>query len=260
MLDELDELDDGANRSGFLIEREHVRDVTLVAFAGLKRPSRKFEFFKLLSRYENARCVFLADHEQAWYQLGVHGIGETADSVSAFLRDLLGADHSSAVFTGASAGGYAALLFGAQLGVAEVHAFAPQTFVSTRLRRFYRDRRWRTEIGAMNKQLGSRPAYLDIKQPLQRAQATPTALHVHVGTLRLDRAHARRISRIPGVELHRYSDIAQHGVARTLNQDGRLQTILDDAVTRRVPAREPRSTHHSVELPYRPKRRALLGL
>src|SRR3954447_1515975 len=123
----LDELDEDANSTDFLIEGGDRPGVTLVAFAGLKRPSRKFEFFRLLSRYD-VRCVFLSDHEQAWYQLGVRGIGDTSNSVAAFLRDVLGDDCSNAVFTGASAGGYAALLFGAALGVAEVHAFAPQTF------------------------------------------------------------------------------------------------------------------------------------
>jgi hypothetical protein len=228
----IDEIDENAKGTGYLIQRPECRRVTIVAFAGLKRPSRTFEFFRLLSAYEEARCVFLSDHEQGWYQLGVRGIGDTADDVASFLSDVVGDDRSTTIFTGASAGGYAALLFGSLLGIGEVHAFAPQTFVSKRLRLLYRDRRWATEIGRMHSVRGSRPVYLDIKRQVKAASPATTALHVHVGTLGLDERHARRVRNADAVTVHRYDEISLHGVARTLNEDGRLQAILDEAMAR----------------------------
>jgi hypothetical protein len=228
----IDEIDKDANGTGYLIQRPDRGRVTIVAFAGLKRPSRKFEFFRLLSGYEDARCIFLSDHEQGWYQLGVRGIGDSADDVASFLSEIIGDDRSTAIFTGASAGGYAALLFGSMLGVAEVHAFAPQTFVSKRLRLFHHDRRWASEIGRMHAVRGSRRAYLDIRPQVRDALPETTSLHLHIGTLRLDDKHAARVRRADAVTIHRYEEISLHGVARTLNNDGRLQAILDDAVAR----------------------------
>jgi hypothetical protein len=221
--------------SGVSTALDRGRGLTIVAFGGLTTEGEKprFEFFRFLSDFDVDR-VFLRDHEQAWYQLGVRDVGDDADAVAAYLRDLLGTRASQAVFTGGSAGGYAAMLFGSMLGVAEVHAFAPQSFVSPWLRRLHRDHRWAKQVRRMHELGRTRRTYYDVRPSLRGAARTarvaPVPIHVHIGHLPLDRTHAHRLRRVRGVEIHEYDQVVDHAVARHLNEAGRLHDIFSGAL------------------------------
>ena len=81
---------------------------------------------------------------------GVRGVGTNPESVMSYLREMISSiKPSRIVLTGASAGGYAAILFGELLGVDEVHAFAPQTFVGLDALRRFREPRWYAEARRM---------------------------------------------------------------------------------------------------------------
>jgi hypothetical protein len=220
---------------GVLIDATSSSPLTVVAFGGLTEQgvAPVFEFFRFLSGFD-VRRVFVRDHFQAWYQLGVRDAGDSIDAVQAHLLDVLGEETlPRAIFTGGSAGGYAAMFFGARLGVGEVHAFAPQTFLTRRHRRYYRDFRWQKQVNNMWAQAGSRTTYYDLRPAVRRANRRhPVPLHVHLGRYELDMHHARRMRRTPGVTLHVYDDIADHRVARTLNADGRLGRIFEEALER----------------------------
>ena len=131
-------------------------------------------------------------------------------------------------------GGYAAMLLGSRLGVAEVHAFAPQTFISRRLRHHYRDFRWQKQINhTWEATRGRRGVYQDIKPALRRsARRRPVSLHLHVGMMERDLQHARRVRRVPGIDLHLYESIADHNVAGVLNETGALRGIFEAAIAR----------------------------
>jgi hypothetical protein len=226
---------DDTTGPGILVDFESSSPVTVVAFGGLTTDGAdvRFEFFRFLSGLD-VRRVFLRDHEQAWYQLGVHGVASTVDEVQAYLLDLLGEDGlRHAVFTGGSMGAYAAMLLGSRLGVAEVQAFAPQTFISRVLRRHYRDFRWQKQINNTWARIDRRHSYQDIKTELRRSSrrhAVP--LHIHVGVEERDLHHVHRIRRIPGVDIHRYGEISDHNVAGALQDQGQLRPLFDDAVRR----------------------------
>jgi hypothetical protein len=131
---------------GLACDLEPDSDTLVVAFGGIAGGlgTPPFEFFRILSRI-GVKKAFVRDHHQAWYHRGVKGVGRDIDAVSRHLRELCAGRR--AIFVGNSAGGYAALLFGAAIG-AEVHAFSPQTFISHGLRKEHGDRRWQAEIGA----------------------------------------------------------------------------------------------------------------
>ena len=227
-------LTDGLDGPGILSELNGPSPVTVVAFGGLTTEGAvpAFEFFRFLSDF-GTNYVLLRDHEQAWYQRGVRGVATTALGVGDYLRELLGPERlAHSVFTGGSMGGYVALFLGSRLGVAEVQAFAPQTFISRLLRHHYKDFRWQKQINRTWAQTPRRDAHFDIKRSLRRASRNGVALHVHVGEDRIDLCHARRISRIRGVDIHQYSDVGAHNVARTLRDSGRLSAILDEALVR----------------------------
>jgi hypothetical protein len=225
-------VDDGEG-PGILVDLASSSPVTVVAFAGLNVDGPRFEFFRFLSGLD-VRRVFLRDHEQAWYQLGVRGVADTVDGLQEYLLELLG-EHAlrHSIFTGGSMGGYAAMLLGSRLGVAEVHTFSAQTFISRVLRRYYRDFRWQKQINHAWASMSDRRSYQDIKAPLRRAaRHNGVPLHLHVGSVARDLHHAQRIRRIRGVEIHHYPEITNHNVAGELNNTGQLRCLFDEAVRR----------------------------
>ena len=228
-------MSDDSGGPGLYLDLDRPSRVTVVAFGGLVSEGQviPFEFFRFLSGLD-VRRVFLRDHEQAWYQLGVRDVADSLDGVGAYLLEELGADGlRHAVFTGGSMGAYAAMLLGSRLGVAEVQAFAPQTFISRVLRRYYKDFRWQKQINATWARSDKRSSYQDIKPALRRLGRTrATPLHVHVGTHRVDLHHVQRIRRVPGVKIHRYAEITDHNVAGALNATGQLRSIFDAAIAR----------------------------
>lgn len=74
--------------------------------------------------------IMLRDQACAWFHGGVRGISTDVASTVQYLQRLLGLWNSSRVLcTGASAGGYAAILFGVLLNATGVIALNPQTLL-----------------------------------------------------------------------------------------------------------------------------------
>ena len=100
----------------------------LIAFGGMvgRIGMPPFEFFALTGELPIKR-LFVRDLRQAWYHRGIPGYGDTLADCAESLRRLIG-DHDvdRVLTTGNSAGGYAALVFGALLGAETVLCFAPK--------------------------------------------------------------------------------------------------------------------------------------
>ena len=206
--------------AGVLYDFEPESKRLIVAFGGLagRLGMPPFEFFRTLSGID-VKTVFVRDHAQAWYHRGVAGVGEGIDPVAAHIIGLR-AQAEQMVTIGTSAGGYAALLFGA-LAECEAHAFVPQTFIAPDLRKEHRDRRWEAEL----KTLGARldPRYVDLL-PTLAAGAAPAHLYYGSGN-RLDRIHAERLDGLQQVMLHPF-DTDQHNVVPDLRDSGWLERFL----------------------------------
>ncbi|MDQ3226141.1 MAG: hypothetical protein M3Q50_05870, partial [Chloroflexota bacterium] len=101
-----------------------------------------FEFFRLTSELP-VNKAFLRDPRRGWYQLGIPGLGDSATAVLDHLQAIIArAGTGRVVMAGASAGGFAAILFGALCAADEVIAFSPQTFVDRENRARAGDTRW----------------------------------------------------------------------------------------------------------------------
>lgn len=215
-------------------EDHHADDKTaLVVFAGLAvgdgalAEHPHFEFFNVATGLPVTK-VFIRDLDQAWYQRGVHGLGTSIPETSAALAARL-ERFEHVVFLGGSSGGYAALLFGALIGVDRALAFSPQTFVNRRLRFVHRDRRWAPRIDAMHESPGLDPRYFDLKPVLRDAPAD-TRFAIYYGSRnRLDAVHARRLRRVSTVSI-RPQDTDSHGVHRRMRNAGLLDGVLREAM------------------------------
>lgn len=200
----------------------------LVSVGGLP----PFEFFGVLNEAAPVKKVFLRDLEQSWYHRGVEGLGGDIAGVEAGLRGIVAeAAPRRLVMLGASAGGYAALLFGRLLGADEVHVFGPQTFIGPGLRLRHLDRRWGKPWRALMLSGRYQPRYGDLYRFYRRTPSPGGRVVVHYGAgERLDDAHARRLGRHPDVELRRYEE-GGHFIVRRLRDSGRLQPLLRELLS-----------------------------
>ena len=215
---------------------ERASEVLLVAFGGIvgELGIPVFEFFKLASDLD-VKKMFVRDLRQAWYQQGLPGIADDVDGIARYLERVVREQRvRRVVMVGNSAGGYAALLFGWMLEVDEVHAFAPQTFVDRWNRLVHWDRRWREEIAGMYRSLNSGTRYLDLAKVLPTRRVRTRSHVYYAAPMRIDRVHARRLGKVPNLELHE-SPEGQHNLIKLLRASGDLRRILDDAL-RSAPA------------------------
>jgi len=193
-----------------------------------------FEFFRLCAGFP-AKKAFLRDPRRGWYQLGIPGVADSPADVRAFLSAAIArARVERVVMAGASAGGFAALLFGSSCGADEVIAFSPQTFVDAENRRLAGDSRWPEQIDALHKALAAdgRSATLDLLDVLPTAP-DKTRYQVHVSTYDpLDMFHAQRIADRGGVEIFEH-ERGGHQLVKTLRDRGLLQPMLLQALSNR---------------------------
>jgi hypothetical protein len=193
-----------------------------------------FEFFRLTSGFP-AKKAFLRDPRRGWYQLGIPGVGDSAADVRAFLSAVIErARAERVVMAGASAGGFAALLFGSWCGADEVIAFSPQTFVDAENRRLAGDSRWPEQIDALHRATNGRSVILDLLDVLPVARGK-TRYQLHVSTDDpLDVFHAQRIGGRGGVEIFEH-ERGGHRLVKTLRDRGLLQPMLLQALSDRLP-------------------------
>ncbi len=193
-----------------------------------------FEFFRVTAEFP-VKKAFLRDPRRGWYQLGIPGVGDSADSVRRLLDEIITrANVDRVVMAGASAGGYAALLFGSLCHVDEVIAFSPQTFVDAENRRLANDSRWHEQIVNLHAVAANRSLSLDLLDVLPATRST-TRYQVHVSTDdELDRLHASRIAALDGVDIFEHH-LGGHRLVKTLRDRGLLGPILHGALLEKNP-------------------------
>lgn len=230
-------------QAGCIHDLRPTDEVVLVAFGGLaawdlvgygEDPSAEgsegkvpFEFFNLVAG-EPVGKVFVRDLDQAFYQRGVRGLGRSVDEVVSGLSGLIG-ERSRIVFVGQSAGGFGAMLFGALLGVDEVLAFSPQSFLNPWWRRRHHDDRWPAEVARARDGAGWRLRHLDVRPGLRATKGRVTVNLYYGDQNGLDEVHCRHLERLPGVHLHPVAT-RSHAVARRMRENGSLREVLHRAL------------------------------
>jgi hypothetical protein len=204
--------------------------VLVMAFGGLAMGNAgapPFEFFRMLGEHGSIKKVFVRDHYQAWYHRGVRGLADEIEGIEAALRQTISeADVSKVVTLGTSAGGYAALLFGRLLGVTEVHAFGPQTFISPELRRLHGDDRFESAILSLLSSGSYRAEYADLNEAFNHTPPRDTRFFVHYcDGDSLDAIHASHMEGQSGLHLLSYEG-DRHNVVDHLNRRNELQDLM----------------------------------
>jgi hypothetical protein len=208
---------------GVRLDLDHDSSTLVIAFAGLRGflggfPA--FEFRKILSSVE-VKSAYFRDHYAAWYHRGVVDVGHSIDSVVARLRQLE-SEAERVVMIGNSAGGYAALLFGALLG-RETYAFSPQTFIDPELLMGAGDHRWDAEVHALLESGKFDRRYGDLAPLLAQSEGRFEIFYGALDTI--DEKHVERVRGIDQVTVNRIED-CDHRVVRHLRDSGWLLSFL----------------------------------
>jgi hypothetical protein len=204
-------------------------EVVMIAFGGLymRVGIADYEFFDVTSDLP-AGLIFVRDRSRRVYQRGLDDLGRTFPEMASTLHDLAGGRRIVAI--GNSGGGFAALVFGALLGAAEVHAFSPVTFLGRWRRKLHKDDRFADDIDRINRGRHVQRRFLDAR-PWMKRRVEPTAFHLYYASgYDIDRFHAERVRSVPGVVLHP-RDGKGHSTIRDLAISGELKEVLRSAVT-----------------------------
>lgn len=210
----------------------------VIAFGGLaERGSQPgFEFARFTSRL-GAQRALLRDHHRAWYHRGIRGVGGDIPAIESYLRGVIRrAQPSRVVVVGASAGGFAAMLFGQRLDADVVHAFAPQTFIAPELRRRHREPRWGREMRALVGAGHYDPQYGDLL-PLLSGPSSRTVHHLWYDIAEQeDAVHVTHVATAPNVRIHAFAQ-GGHNIVRWLRDAGHLDAIVTSALNGAEPHR-----------------------
>jgi hypothetical protein len=205
-------------------------DLPLVfSFAGL---GDAFELRKTLADFP-VNAIYLRDLKHNWYLNGMPGAGEDVDGVYSFLKKMVETHQPSKVFTlGASAGGFAALLYGSLLKADHILAFSPQTFMDKFHRFIYYDHRWKDREMQIYAGNPSNRVYLDVKPYVKKYQGSVSLFYDKKH--RLDFLHGRRIRKSKKVT-HYNNDEGGHNLITRLRDSGKLKLYLREIMNEKEP-------------------------
>ena len=215
-------------------------DIAIIAFGSLrlKEAVPPFEWGPTLEELGINR-IQVRDLKKIWYLRGLPGISQTPLETRDYLRAFLDQQRIRHVMAiGGSMGGYAALLYGALLGVDEVHAFGGQTFLPARRGRIFWETVYGRNWGILRKQAELimdthlDRAYYDLRAPMRTASATGTSFHLYYCDDDLkDVQHVRHVVDVPGVTPHARTSGGHH-VGTLMRDSGELATVLNEALAR----------------------------
>ena len=195
----------------------------VISFAGL---GGQFNFLRSLDGFA-ANVIYIKDLKHHWYLTGIPGAGNTVPEITEFLKGKATEFRATRVITlGTSAGGFAALLFGAQIGATSIIAISPQTFMNKWNCIRYLDYRWLDRVVEVYRANDDNRQFLDIKSLVSEYQGDVTL--IYDVTHRLDNLHAGRISGNHIVRVEEKS--GGHNVARTMKNEGRLDQLLKETI------------------------------
>jgi molybdopterin converting factor small subunit len=127
---------------------DNIHQILIVSFGGSAQKFSgipPFEFLRSLNEwYPDIDKKFYKDLNYSWYHHGIKDITSNIDETVVYLRKVI-CDYKKVIFIGASAGGYAAILFGSLLSITDVIAFIPQTILvreDLNLEEKYKNLKW----------------------------------------------------------------------------------------------------------------------
>jgi hypothetical protein len=219
-----------------MIENISNNDVLVIAFGGIMAKMGfdipPFEFVNTLSK-KGVDVLFLRDLKQAWYQIGINGIGTSITEISKFLNQKI-QNYDFVILMGNSMGGYASLLFSKLINADISITFAPQTFIDPLNRKKFHDDRWDKQMKKFHK-LNEFSNFYDLKEFLKNQKTIKTESYVFYGSEeKLDSIHAIRMNNLNSFHIFEVKN-SPHNCAQKLKDEGIIDSILDFLIVNKTP-------------------------
>lgn len=165
----------------------------------------------------------LGDPNISWYHTkfpGIKGYGPFA--LAKFMRKKIEqANVEKVMLMGVSMGGYASIMMGCILGVDQIAAFSPQTYLSEFR---YRKAKLKKKFKGFNID----ESITDLKNVLSKYDTGKTKYHIYYGRKNGgDTKHAENLKQFENVILHPINS-AIHTVARELIKDGTIGRMMKE--------------------------------
>lgn len=190
----------------------------IISFSGLGGAYQNpptFEFSSYLSKIAfDLDRKFYVDPTKSWYQYGVPGISSNIEEFVEYLKKVI-SPYEKTIFMGASAGGYASILFGSLLEVTTVIAFVPQTLLIDEVC-----------MGCYDSQYNEHHRYKDLKNIINEktnyvlicAENIKEITHIH------GNEHCTRLNGYPNVNIQEI--YWKDGILSKYRDDGLLRKII----------------------------------
>jgi hypothetical protein len=203
-------------------------DVLIVSFSGLFGVFIPFDFF-MTTKMLSYNRILVRDPYQLFYLRGVdeNGFDHLLERLRAEIARIKA---RTVIFIGASAGGFASILFGHLLGADYIHAFAPRTHL--KLTEMARELDYKSLINRfpmvmkLNYRLSSQHRrFLDLKPLVAASEGKPIRTNLHACAYCPDAARVKYLKGCPNTKIFLYP-CNDHNVAKLLVQSKCLHTML----------------------------------
>lgn len=194
----------------------------IISFSGL---GGEFNFENTLSGLD-VNVLYIRDLKHHWYLNGIKGITKDVEGTKQWLQAFIAERKPRQVITvGASAGGFAALLYGALLNANNIVAFSPQSFMDRQHCLRYFDYRWLDRVVEINLDQ-PKNQFLDLV-PVVAHSTQPIYIYYDIAH-RLDRIHAARL-RSPQL-IHHPRNGGGHELVKQLRDSGQLSQLFNSLI------------------------------
>ena len=205
----------------------------LLVFGGLRElVGAALPKFDEVLRAERINTLYLSDPRRLLLLGGLETFGDYRQSLDG-LRNLLGRWGVEEIFClGVSAGGYAAMAYGVDLGARRVLTMAaPTTLVGPVMQL---DRR----AGILHDRIMAaiKDRDLDLRNVMLAASDPPEIINYYAEDSPEDVAHAEHLRGLPNVRLKALSGEIGHGVAGYINSIGEYPRVIAELLAGRLPA------------------------
>lgn len=205
-------------------------DTLFVCFSGMGPEGMvpPFEFAGVLRNYD-VKKLFVRDTYNLIFHNGLENETKDVPETVALIRKMIEKSGASRVICiGNCQGGYAALLFGAMVGVDRIISFAPLTFLDRANCEKHNEVRWPDAFQRFYSHPSCDPQFFDL---LNIEGIDKANIYVYYDVdFKADAVHSERLKSLPGVQLFSYTG-GEHLMVRNLKKSGELDRILQNALT-----------------------------
>ena len=208
-------------------------DILLISFGSMgakafdedRIPS--FNFYRLFENDKSFDKLFIRDIKREFYLTGLKNTTKNFQETIDLIKELTSVkNYRKIVAIGASAGGFAAILYGQLLNFSKVIAFNPQTVLSIEMETVLKDLKFNKLCGKLRKLNTSDTLYqkcLNLKNLIPFK--TNVDLHFS-GLSKIDKKHAEYIEH-ENCKLIKYQS-SSHLIAQQLRESEELKSIIED--------------------------------